>query len=82
MQSNKDTGTIKACLPSLGNYVNFNTQCIHHGYKSGTVQLFAAPTGRINKTGKNNKPLKPLPLERGNIKGDQLSSLNSISNAI
>jgi hypothetical protein len=59
----------KASLRDFGSYVKFNKECLHKGYKSGTVdtylsaQLFAAPSAgqnrqklaEMNKTGRFEK---------------------------
>jgi hypothetical protein len=56
----------KVSLRYFGSYVKFNKECLHKGYKSGTVdtylsaQLFAAPAvgqnrqklAEMNKTGR------------------------------
>ena len=78
---------VKVSLRDFGSYVKFDKECLHKGYKCGTVdtylsaQLFPAPAvgqkrqklACMNKTGRSKKK---------NIEGTQLSILKSISNEI
>ncbi len=78
---------IKVRLRDFGSYVKFNKECLHKGYKSGTVDtylsalLFAAPA-----VGQNRQQLaemnKTRRFEKKNVEGKQLSILFSISNEI
>jgi hypothetical protein len=70
-------------LRAFGSYVKFSSQeCYHKGYKSGNVktylsaQLFSAPS-------KNRQArIKGATYEEGIIKGEFLSQLKNISEAI
>jgi hypothetical protein len=70
-------------LKEFGSYVKFNNKCLHRGYKRGSVktylsaQLFSSPMGK-SRTVQNNV----AEFEEGTIKGDYLSVLQSISEAV